>query len=51
MFSDPNTRGHFAWTIGNGVPMHGVCINDTSRTIPTRMKQEEKADTIIIARE
>ena len=23
---DRNTRYHLAWTIGNGDPMHGVCI-------------------------
>ena len=31
LFTDRNTSEHLAWTIGNGDPMHEVCI---SHSIP-----------------
>ena len=44
-------RETLAWTIGNGDPMHEVCIYPTHYTssIETvRMKQEEETDTRIM---
>ena len=51
---DSNTRDHLAWIIGNGDPMHGVCI---PHSIPrasmgtSKVKEEEKPGTRIIAKE
>ena len=37
---DPNTRGHLVWTIGNGDPMHGMCI---PHRIPRTWEQQGEA--------
>ena len=53
-----DTRDHLAGTAENGDPMHKVCIRhnlypsqDTSRMGTARVKQEEEADTRIIAKD
>ena len=44
------TRDHSAWTIGNGDPMHGMCIPTRyiSRMGAARVKKEEETDTRIL---
>ena len=50
--TDRNTRDMLAWPIANGDPMHEVYpTQDTSLMATTRVKQEQEADTRIIARE
>ena len=53
MQKDINIRDNLVWTAGNGDPMHEVLIprRITSRMGTAKMKQEEEANTRVVARE